>query len=427
MMPLALAHACYPRTRRLAQPPLRGGSTSTLLLSAVLGAACRAEAPAVGEDTSPAPFADGEPGLEVGPDPLDLGVVPLADGAGAGTLTLSNPGNARLTLAGASVAGSGGDWSITAVPGSLAPAEEADVTVTFVPGMPGDAQATVTVMSDDPDAAAHVSRVVSWVSAPSVSLAPGQYDFGAVVEDQTVEATFTVVNLGDDDLVVGSVDLVTDEMALELPSPLPWTLAPGEGESLVVTCSTPAEAEVVRTLEVGTDDPLVPVASATLLARREAVSETCEPILTDEAGDGSDDDGDGLDCQTGVTGGVTYVFCPESVEWSDAETACREAGYDGLAAILDECEQAALEALLESAGATMTHSPWIGLTDEDAEGSWAWSDGKPAEWLDWSAGEPNGGGIDNCAHMNWPLGDGSWNDLSCWHVGYWTGFVCEGR
>jgi hypothetical protein len=54
---------------------------------------------------------------------------------------------------------------------------------------------------------------------------------------------------------------------------------------------------------------------------------------------------------------------------------------------------------------------WIGFTDQASEGTWAWSDGTPAAFTNWNAGEPNNSS--NTEHYAEMLGsNGRWNDLN---------------
>ena len=45
----------------------------------------------------------------------------------------------------------------------------------------------------------------------------------------------------------------------------------------------------------------------------------------------------------------------------------------------------------------LTQNYWLGLTDENSEGDWAWSNGDPVTWMaiNWFNGEPNGGTREN--------------------------------
>ncbi len=53
---------------------------------------------------------------------------------------------------------------------------------------------------------------------------------------------------------------------------------------------------------------------------------------------------------------------------------------------------------------------WIGLNDETTEGIFAWMNGQPLTYTNWSPGEPNnGGGTEDYAHV-W--NNGLWNDLN---------------
>ncbi len=45
---------------------------------------------------------------------------------------------------------------------------------------------------------------------------------------------------------------------------------------------------------------------------------------------------------------------------------------------------------------------WIGLNDEALEGVFAWTSGEPVTFLNWAAGNPNGGSIENSVALNGP-------------------------
>ena len=63
---------------------------------------------------------------------------------------------------------------------------------------------------------------------------------------------------------------------------------------------------------------------------------------------------------------------------------------------------------------------WIGLTDAATEGMWEWDGGGVSAYRNWSFGEPNDFGNEDCAELS--LFGGGWNDIGC---GGRKPFVCE--
>jgi hypothetical protein len=151
------------------------------------------------------------------------------------------------------------------------------------------------------------------------------------------------------------------------------------------------------------------------------------PGAGDTYDDGVDGDCDGLDCEADWSGAAYFAVCPGGVTWEDWRVDCQDAGYDDLASIRDATEDAFVEQLLIDAGLDGTIAPYIGYADQVVEGSWGWTDGATATYTNWGAGEPNNSSNEDCAHVNWPLGAGTWNDVQCAVVGSYSGAVCGMR
>ncbi|CAG2235688.1 unnamed protein product [Mytilus edulis] len=54
---------------------------------------------------------------------------------------------------------------------------------------------------------------------------------------------------------------------------------------------------------------------------------------------------------------------------------------------------------------------WIGLTDNEHEGTWNWNDGTKPDFLYWAPGEPNGYSGENCAIID--KSARKWHDVKC--------------
>jgi hypothetical protein len=115
-----------------------------------------------------------------------------------------------------------------------------------------------------------------------------------------------------------------------------------------------------------------------------------------------------------------YLFCPdrfgeEEMDWSDGRDYCNDRGYY-LARVEDEAENTWMMDTAFSFGGAY----FIGLSDEEDEGDWQWTDGSRPGFLPWIGGEPNGGDGENCVEVRNP--HRGWNDRPCY---YDRRFVCE--
>ena len=59
---------------------------------------------------------------------------------------------------------------------------------------------------------------------------------------------------------------------------------------------------------------------------------------------------------------------------------------------------------------------WLGGSDADNEGSWAWVTGEEWSYQSWNSSEPNGGTNENYLII-W-TSDGNWNDITSRTVPY---------
>lgn len=136
--------------------------------------------------------------------------------------------------------------------------------------------------------------------------------------------------------------------------------------------------------------------------------------LYGEAGDDQIDGGNGNDWIHGDSAvfykGNQYLLTKPGT-WAEARVEALHLGGD-LVTINNAAEQQWLSDIFGS-----NELLWIGLTDQAQEGQWKWTNGEPANYRNWSPGEPNDyqpAGGEDYAVMGW--GNRAWNDLNGRHV-----------
>ncbi|CAH1248696.1 CSMD1 [Branchiostoma lanceolatum] len=114
--------------------------------------------------------------------------------------------------------------------------------------------------------------------------------------------------------------------------------------------------------------------------------------------------------------GTCYTISDTSVTFTEAELYC--AGGGGIVVtVKDQQVQDFLIQLLS----VPNKDVWIGLTDQDVEGQFVWSDGTQLVYSNWAPGEPNGDITKNCVHL-WPLANFRWDDMPCGRSNY---YICQ--
>lgn len=112
-------------------------------------------------------------------------------------------------------------------------------------------------------------------------------------------------------------------------------------------------------------------------------------------------------CVNASNGGKNYAFCTDLHTAMEARLLC-----EGLKGTLATPESAGENDYLRATALGLAgQGYWIGLTDEEMDGTFLKSDGTNASFFAWSPGQPNGGTGQNCVMID-PGGSG-WNDKAC--------------
>uniref|UniRef100_A0A3Q1J068 C-type lectin domain-containing protein n=1 Tax=Anabas testudineus TaxID=64144 RepID=A0A3Q1J068_ANATE len=112
--------------------------------------------------------------------------------------------------------------------------------------------------------------------------------------------------------------------------------------------------------------------------------------------------------------GSFYYMSSSEKSWEESRNDCRQKGTD-LVIINSSGEQDFIRGWKKRT--------WIGLTDEQTEGTWRWVDGTVLTTPSfWAESEPNNKGDEDCAEIRHYDSQNSWNDASCNIRKYW---ICE--
>ena len=196
------------------------------------------------------------PLLQVSPTTLAFGSQPVGSASPAQNLTISNGGDAPLTITSVSIPGqNAADYPVTGFPGSavLMPGGQLVVQVVFQPQDAGGRNATLVVASDSPVSPTSVSVALtgSGTGSAGVALSPTALTFGSVdlQAATSVTRTLTVRNPGNLRLDVSSIaftDLDGNPLAdppYTLSRSAPLSIAPGGQVDIDVVYTPVVESE----------------------------------------------------------------------------------------------------------------------------------------------------------------------------------------
>jgi hypothetical protein len=148
-------------------------------------------------------------GIQFTPPSLDFGSVTQGVTSSPMTITVTNTGDAALTISNIKLTGTdSSDFAETnTCPGSLAPASTCTITVTFTPSVGGTLAATITLNDSAPGSPQNINISGTGASSsPQVSLFPTTVTFiGQPLGGSSPPQTVTLINNGTGPLTITSI------------------------------------------------------------------------------------------------------------------------------------------------------------------------------------------------------------------------------
>jgi hypothetical protein len=211
----------------------------------------------------PPPPTTSNPDILLSVASLSFGEVEIGQSSSQ-SLTISNTGNAPLSVTGVSV--SEGSFAVSPTATTISAGSSQSLNVTFSPQSAGSQQATLTLASNDPDEASltvSLSGEGTPPPAPDIAVSPTTLDFGQLTEGQSASRVLTVSNAGTAPLSV--TNIVPGDLQYTVSSET-FTLSPGSSRDGTVTFTPLAGRTPASTLTIVSNDPDTPVLIADLVA-----------------------------------------------------------------------------------------------------------------------------------------------------------------
>jgi hypothetical protein len=187
--------------------------------------------PPAGNPTTPVPSGTGQAQLAASPSSASF--VNVATGSSSSqTIALLNSGTADATISNATVTGAGFSITGLTMPVKVAAGSSATFNVVFAPRAAGQANGTVTVMSDAPNSPLTITATASAVTTTTaLTSSAASLNFGDVLLGGTNSLGATLTNVGNTNVTISSVSVTGAGFTLTGVA-ANTTLAPGQTANL---------------------------------------------------------------------------------------------------------------------------------------------------------------------------------------------------
>jgi uncharacterized repeat protein (TIGR03803 family) len=191
------------------------------------------------------------PAASLGPTGLTFASQAVGTTSAAQTITLTNTGNAALSITGITITGTNpGDFAASSCPNSLAAAGTCVINVTFTPGASGTRTAILNV-SDNASGSPQTASLTGTGTSPAASLSPIGLSFASQAVGTTSAAqTITLTNTGNAALSITGITITGSNPGDFAASSCPSSLAAAGTCVISVTFTPGASGTRTATLNV---------------------------------------------------------------------------------------------------------------------------------------------------------------------------------
>ncbi len=172
-------------------------------------------------------------GLNIMPTSVSFGSV-VSGNTNSQTVQLKNSGTANLTISQATVTGSGLSLAGLSLPLTLAPGQSGNFNVQYKPQGSGNVSGSVSIVSNAPNSPASVALSGTGIAATyTISVNPTSLSFGTVTDGTTAAQGFTVTNTGNSNVAISAMTLTGTGYSLQSGAGA-VTLSPNQSASVGV-------------------------------------------------------------------------------------------------------------------------------------------------------------------------------------------------
>jgi len=194
--------------------------------------------------------------LSASPSSFNFGTV--SEGSSASqNIVVTNTGFSAVKISSVSILGAAFTASGLTAPATINASQSVTLKATFAPTAAGSATGSITLVSDAANSPLTISLSGTGAAQPGLSISPGSFNFGSVVDGQTKSQTFTVTNTGAASLTIAQLSVSAGAYSVS-GLVTPATIAPGNSTTFSVLFAPTTAGTLGGTVSISSNAPNSP-------------------------------------------------------------------------------------------------------------------------------------------------------------------------